>query len=936
MRINNTTLPQQITHTTFLIENQEITFHIFSKENKTTPSVFKFSLNTDTNKINDFVDEIHKVNPKTPFISFNLNKKSLVEKVSKKINEVFVFDLKTIFKNSNLKPLNSLQQIAYIFNKAFTTNNLELIDLISQEKTISQYINTYQDFIIENNLDPKSSLDTNSQLVEKVVILENTTVKPNNINADFYNENKLSLPTFNNPILETANIFLSKQIFFPFQRNSKPITPTNNNETAYKDIFLKTPYFDKKTQQEIDETIQEFGLDRNNQPSYKNNSNEFEILLENHGNPMILKTGLGGIHGALNNFVVKDTQCFHVDVESLHPTTIIKNKRFSANFDFEKYESLYHERVFKKRLLLFLKTLANKTITEIQNSTFVFPLEDKISDLSFFDSIKKQLSILKTSNQPQSIIDSLKLFANQQASAKLVLVNTYGNFLNKHSALYDVFTQRDIVYDGQRLMLGLIDRLSDYCVFTQVNTDAVDFIPKNINDIEQINNIIDEFSKQTGYNFETDSYNSLFQTNVNDFLTIDNKQEIQTKGPNLKEYKTFAKLNKGEISLDTPKNSIVAYAIVERLLNNTSIDDVLKAATNPILFSQMIETGSYETLTKNHKTLSPTNRVFVGDIKDLKKIDFIFKNSNEKWTLLTQQEIQQQKNLKGMLKITNERLETLKTNLQEHITNNNRFLEEKFLINNFNKVNQLKCSSLKDCLVSAQEELEFIDKLKTLNTQIIEEQKKPISDRNKELIDKQPQILKVLEDYNHKMKVIKPQLKCEIPDELFVFFVGDELNEKKVNEIITLQEKNNNLKKGEFSSLLEAKDKLNTPFSLDNKFWVKTSDKVKVKVSDLPENNFIFNGDLTNVRVSQGKLIINEQKSINLDLNWYKQKALSYINNLCPDLLSTQERDFLKLPSTPNNIINDKFDTLRKIQNERLEFLKNTQQPPFQQKNFKK
>lgn len=925
-----------ITNITFFIENQEITFNVFSKENNLKPKVFKFSLKDNKNEIDSFIEDILKTNHQIPFISFNLNKKALSEKISKNFDKVFVFDLKTIFKNANLKPLNSLQQIAYIFNKSFSTNNLELINLISQEEIISHYIETYENFIIENNLDIKSSLDTNSQLVEKVVVLEQPSNSIKQSNADFYNENKLSLQPFNNPILETADIFLSKQIFFPFQSNFKPTEPLNKNENTIQDIFLKTPYFDNKTQQEIDETIQEFGLDRNNQPSYKNNSNEFEILLENHGNPIVLKTGLGGIHGALNNFVAKDVQCFHVDVESLHPTTIIKNERFSTNFNFKKYESLYYERVFKKRLLNFLKTLTNKNAIEIKNFNFNFPFEDKINNLNFFEPIKKQLLDLKTSNNQKSIIDALTAFANQQASAKLVLVNTYGNFLNKHSAIYDVFTQRDIVYDGQRLMLGLIDKLEEYCVFTQVNTDAVDFIPKNINDIDKIHSIIEDFSNQTGYNFETDVYDSLFQTNVNDFLTANDKWDIQTKGPNLKEYKTISKLNKQEKFLDTPKNPIIAYAITERLLNNKNIDDILNSATNPILFSQMVETGSYDFLVKGEKVLSPTNRVFIGDTKDLQKIDFIYKSSNEKWMPLTQQEINQKK-LKNNLKITEERLTTLKTNLQQQLENNLPFLQEEFLVKNFNEVNKTSlATSLEDCLVFAKEELEFINELKTRSTQISEELKNPTHMRKQDLVNKHPQILAVLEDYNKKVNIIQPDLGCDIPNELFAFFIGSKFDETKINEIVSLQTKANNVKKGEFSCLFETKDKINGVFSLDNKFWVKITDNVKVKVPDLPANNFIFNGDLTNAVVKQGKLIINETKQINLDLNWYKQKALTYINNLDSTLLTTQEKEFLNLPKPPNIGLNDKFNTLRKVQNERLEFLKNTEQPPFKKKTFKK
>jgi DNA polymerase elongation subunit (family B) len=61
----------------------------------------------------------------------------------------------------------------------------------------------------------------------------------------------------------------------------------------------------------------------------------------------------------------------------------------------------------------------------------------------------------------------------RQLPYKIVLNGTYGAMKDKYNALYDPRQANSVCVTGQLLLLDLIEKLEDYCMIVQSNTDGV-------------------------------------------------------------------------------------------------------------------------------------------------------------------------------------------------------------------------------------------------------------------------------------------------------------------------------------------------------------------------------------------------------------------------------------------------------------------------------
>ncbi len=214
-----------------------------------------------------------------------------------------------------------------------------------------------------------------------------------------------------------------------------------------------------------------------------------------------------------------------------------------------------------------------------------------ISDPNKYREIRDKRIELKKNKDPM------------QAPYKIVLNGTYGAMKDKYNPLYDPRQANNVCIAGQLLLLDLIEHVEAANKFEliQSNTDGVMFKLKSMNDLELLKSICSEWENRTRMVLEYDIFTSIFQKDVNNYLTLEEDGSYKSKGAYVK------KLN--ELDYDLP---IVNKALKEYFINNIPVEVTINNCNDLKEFQKIVKVSSkYKHAIHNGKILKEkTLRVF--------------------------------------------------------------------------------------------------------------------------------------------------------------------------------------------------------------------------------------------------------------------------------------------------------------------------------------
>lgn len=315
----------------------------------------------------------------------------------------------------------------------------------------------------------------------------------------------------------------------------------------------------------------------------KNELQEDNFKLKWKGNiagvPHII--GLGGIHGAIENYQEKSDEnriILNFDVTSYYPSLLIQYSYLSRNvIDSQIYTDYYHERIDAKR----------------------------IGD-------KKKTNGLK-----------------------LVLNTTYGASLQKFNELYDPLMGVSTCLTGQLLLVQLIKMLEINITTFQLiqsNTDGIMF-SINKEELENTRHVVDTWSKQTRLTMEEKQINKVVQKDVNNYIIETSNKKLEFKGAYVSDYPNG--------SFKHNSMSIVAEAVIKNLIYGESIEDIIYSCNDPFRFQLIAKTGSSYDYTVHYVDdkeikVQKVNRLYAvkekkyGVVKKVKRTNLIVDEDGER------------------------------------------------------------------------------------------------------------------------------------------------------------------------------------------------------------------------------------------------------------------------------------------------------------------
>jgi len=197
---------------------------------------------------------------------------------------------------------------------------------------------------------------------------------------------------------------------------------------------------------------------------------------------------------------------------------------------------------------------------------------------------------------------------------KLVLNTTYGAMNNQYNKLYDPRQALAVCVSGQLYLIDLIEKLEDVPTFKliQSNTDGL-IISYDTKYESQIDAVIDDWSKRTGFGMEATDVEKIVQKDVNNYVMRTTDGKVKVKGGYVANYEGGDWMNRSLV--------IVAKAIVANLLDGTPPEETINACNDMEQFQIVCKAGStYDKViwisNGNEVEVQNVNRVFASINKD--------------------------------------------------------------------------------------------------------------------------------------------------------------------------------------------------------------------------------------------------------------------------------------------------------------------------------
>lgn len=290
-------------------------------------------------------------------------------------------------------------------------------------------------------------------------------------------------------------------------------------------------------------------------------SSTFDCWIETSAGKCPVTYAWGGVHGAKPCYTIEATDdllIINFDVSSLYPSSIINFGYASRN----------------------------------------------ISDPKAYETLVKRRLKFKADGD------------DEKAGALKLVVNTfYGAMLNQFNDLVDRLGGRSVCITNQLCMTMLINMLGQSCKsidFININTDGIMFSIRKSEE-QTAAAIIDSWCKLTRFEMERTDFKKVIQKDVNNYIAINAKGKIKTKGGFVSLYK------KGNFK--TNSLQIIHRAIVDNLLKNVKPETTINAETDIFKFQQIVKTGgtydgTYHYINGERQEVQRVNRIYA--VKDYK------------------------------------------------------------------------------------------------------------------------------------------------------------------------------------------------------------------------------------------------------------------------------------------------------------------------------
>lgn len=187
--------------------------------------------------------------------------------------------------------------------------------------------------------------------------------------------------------------------------------------------------------------------------------------------------GIGGIHGAIQNFSYSG-KLMNIDVASYYPSMMIAYDWFARSVPQEKKQ-------------LYSKMKADRIVLKKTNK--------KLSD-----------------------------------AYKLVLNTTYGCYKYEYCNLLDHRMANNICIGGQVMLVDLLENLEPYCKVVQSNTDGIIIIPT---DEDKIKEVVKDWEERTKMVMEISYGVKIVQKDVNNYVFKKEDGSIKAVGGYVRQYK---------------------------------------------------------------------------------------------------------------------------------------------------------------------------------------------------------------------------------------------------------------------------------------------------------------------------------------------------------------------------------------------------------------
>ena len=172
---------------------------------------------------------------------------------------------------------------------------------------------------------------------------------------------------------------------------------------------------------------------------------------------------------------------------------------------------------------------------------------------------------------------------------KLVVNTTYGASLNKYNDLFDPLMGRSVCISGQLYLLEMAQHLykdiPDLRI-VQLNTDGI-MIEFDDSQYDQVQVIIDEWQKRTGFELEEDCISQIAQKDVNNYVEVQPSGKFKCKGGYLVRGISPA----GAFNVNN-NATIVAKALVEYFVHGTPPEDTINACDDISQFQIIAKAGA--------------------------------------------------------------------------------------------------------------------------------------------------------------------------------------------------------------------------------------------------------------------------------------------------------------------------------------------------------
>jgi len=250
-------------------------------------------------------------------------------------------------------------------------------------------------------------------------------------------------------------------------------------------------------------------------------------------NDVMVKFGLGGLHGSLENYIQDDL--IHLDYRSQYPSIILQYKElFSQIINVDLYEQVYNMRNFeiKPRLKQLYEDQKNQdSINKL--AQLKKDAEDQLkiihdggndgADIAVYQDYMSEIEHLETKSK--EIYDEITQLTELEQGLKLILNTAYGLInSNFKLSIANKTLGRLICLKGQSMLLNLMYKLGKTEI-ANVNTDGI--IVKNTENLD-IDQIVKE-DEDRYFVLGVSKIDKLIQKSVNSYIKISNGK-MKTKG----------------------------------------------------------------------------------------------------------------------------------------------------------------------------------------------------------------------------------------------------------------------------------------------------------------------------------------------------------------------------------------------------------------------